>query len=83
MIDDKLLRMLRCPVDHTQLAIADEALVRRLNTAINQGDLRDRADQKIADPIESGLVTADGKWVYPIRGGIPTLIADHAIATGQ
>ncbi len=81
MIDAKLLRMLRCPADHSPLAIADKALVSRLNAAIERGEVRDRADQKVIEPIQAGLVTADQKWLYPIRGNIPTLIADQAIAT--
>lgn len=82
MIDAKLLQMLRCPSDHSELAIADDDLLHRLNEAIEQGTARDRADQRVSEPIESGLVTSDGKWVYPIRQAIPTLVADQAIAVG-
>ena len=32
------------------------------------------------DPIAAALVTIDQKNIYPIRGGIPTLIGDEAIA---
>ena len=80
-MDAKLLQMLRCPLDQSELALADAALVDRLNVAIAQGDARDRAGQAVDEPIQSGLVTADGKWVYPIRGGIPVLIPGQAIAT--
>ena len=79
MIDAKLLAMLRCPLEGSELAIADESLLARLNELIEQGELRDRADQKVLEPIEVGLVTADQKRVYPVRGGIPTLIPDQAI----
>ena len=71
--------MLRCPIDGTTLAIADAPLVSRLNDAITSGDLRDRQDQKVTEPIDAALVTEDGKRVYPVRGGIPTLIADESI----
>ena len=83
MIDFKLLQMLRCPLDKSELAIADDALVTRLNAAIERGEATDRAGQKVSQLIQSGLVTGDEKWVYPIRAGIPTLIPDQAIAAGQ
>lgn len=79
MIDPKLLAMLRCPIDGTTLAIATDKLVERFNLQIAAGELRDRVDQKISAPIESALVTTDGKRAYLIRGGIPTLIADESV----
>lgn len=82
MIDGKLIQMLRCPVDRSQLAIAAPELIERLNDALQRGELRDRADQRVDRPLESGLLTADEKWLYPIRGGIVTLVADQAIAVG-
>ena len=71
--------MLRCPIDGTKLAIADDELVGRLNDAISRGDLRDRQDQKVTEPIEAALVTEDRKRAYVVRGAIPTLISDESI----
>lgn len=79
MIDPKLLAMLRCPIDGTTLAIADDALVQQFNEQISAEKLRDRVDQKITVPIDSALVTTDGKRAYLIRSGIPTLIADESV----
>lgn len=79
MIDPKLLAMLRCPIDGTTLAIADDELVDRFNTQIAAGELRDRVDQKITTAVQSALVTTDGKRAYLVRGGIPTLIADESV----
>ena len=79
VINANLLRMLRCPKEGDLLAIADDSLIQKLNEQIKRGELRDAQDQKIQEPIEAALVTASGSRVYPIRGGIPTLIADEAI----
>ncbi len=79
MIDAKLISMLRCPIDGSQLAIADGKTLDRVNDAIQRGEVRDRADQKISNLLEGGLVTVTSTRVYPIRGSIPSLVADEAI----
>ena len=78
-IDAELLRMLRCPKEGCVLAMADESLIQELNERIEASDLRDAQDQLIRQPLQAGLVTQTGTRLYPIRGGIPTLIADEAI----
>jgi uncharacterized protein YbaR (Trm112 family) len=78
MIDPKLVQMLRCPVAGTPLKVADESLVAAVNTAIDLGTVYDRIDQKVEQKIDGGL--RSGVWLYPIRSGIPSLVADEAIA---
>ncbi len=80
LIDPDLLAMLRCPVDGNQLELAPPEVVERINRAIAAGTQRDVADQKVDRPIEGGLRPTGGSIVYPIRGGIPTLVADEALA---
>tara|TARA_R110002049_G_scaffold4601_5_gene32749 strand:- start:1047374 stop:1047577 length:204 start_codon:yes stop_codon:yes gene_type:complete len=63
--------------------MADDSLLAKLNDQIGQGTLRDALDQKVDQPLQAGLVTASGTRLYPIRGGIPTLIADEAIPIEQ
>ena len=79
MIDEKLLELIRCPISGQNLTIADESLVADLNEKIAQGNIRDLADQLVEGSLDEGLVTEDGARLYPVRGGIPTLIADNAI----
>lgn len=79
MFDEDLLAMLRCPATGQRLQLADTELVASVNAAIHQGQARDRAEQVVVGPIEQGLLAADRGFLYPIRGGIPTLIADEAI----
>lgn len=82
MIDPKLLSLLRCPADGGRLQVANDLLVKRLNQLIKQGDgeVRDRLDQPVEASVDGGLVDQAEQWLYPIRAGIPTLIADQAIA---
>ena len=79
MIDPKLLNMLRCPIAGGTLQLADESLVSRLQAAIERGEARDRLEQKVKAGIEGGLVDQQRGWLYPIRDGIPTLVAEEAI----
>ena len=83
MIEPKLLAVLRCPVTGGELKLAEKTLVERLNAAIDGGTLRDRQDQKVTQAIDGGLVTSDTNRLYPIRGGIPTMIADESIELSQ
>jgi uncharacterized protein YbaR (Trm112 family) len=79
MIDEKLLILIQCPISGQKLTIAADELVATLNEKINGGSVRDRADQLVQQTLDQGLITEDGARLYPVRGGIPTLIADHAI----
>ena len=79
MLDSKLIDMLRCPVDGSNLQLITEDLVQRINLALESGDLRDRLDQRINAPLDAGLLNGQANRVYPIRGGIPSLVAGEAI----
>ena len=78
MIDPKLLQMLRCPVSGNPLEVADDSLISAVNEAIERKAAFDRIDQVVEQKIDGGLRSGD--WLYPIRSGIPTLVADEAIA---
>lgn len=83
MIDEKLLTLVQCPISGQKLAIAAKEVVAALNEKIGSGSIRDRSDQLIQQTLDQGLITEDGARLYPVRGGIPTLIADNAIELNQ
>jgi uncharacterized protein YbaR (Trm112 family) len=78
MIDSKLVEMLRCPIDGNRLELAEKTLLEQVNDAIGRGELRDRMDQKVLVPVDDLLVNLGEKRGYPIRGGIPSLVADQS-----
>ena len=69
MIDADLLELLRCPTTRQPLVPANTEQLARLN-----------ADPRVGEPLDEALVREDGRAAYPVRGGIPVLLADECIA---
>jgi uncharacterized protein YbaR (Trm112 family) len=38
-----------------------------------------RKNEAVLQPIDEGLLRADGKFLYPIQDGIPIMLIDEAI----
>ncbi len=79
MIDKQLLEIIVCPVNHQPLRIADQLLLEQINQAIGAGQVKDQAGRSVSELIEEGLLRQDGRILYPIRDGIPVLLADEGI----
>ena len=75
-----LLSILRCPETRQTLALADPALVERLNAKVAAGELRNTAGQPVTTRLDGGLVRTDGRTLYPVRNNVPVLLVDEAIA---
>ena len=82
MIDRKLVEILRCPVSRAPVALAPKDRLRALNAAISAGELQHADGRKVEAPLEAALITADGTRIYPVRDGIPLMLADEAILAG-
>ena len=65
MIAPDLLELLRCPVTRQKLVAADARQLARLNASAGE-----------REPLSAALVRADGSAAYPVRDGIPVLLAD-------
>jgi len=83
MIDPELLKIMCCPETHQPLAIAEHALIEKLNRQIAAGQLNNRAGQPVKESFDGGLVREDRKYLYPIRGNIPVMLIDEAIPIGD
>jgi uncharacterized protein YbaR (Trm112 family) len=79
MIDADLLKILCCPETHQEVQLAETAVIDKLNGQIAAGTLKNRGGQPVQEKIESGLVRADGKILYPIRNNIPVMLVDEGI----
>ena len=80
VIDDFLLPLLRCPLSRQPLAPAPPEVLARLDAGRAAGTLCNRAGQPLTEPIDAGLLRADGGLFFPVRSGIPLLVADEGVA---
>ena len=82
-MDRKLLDILACPATRQPLAMLEARGLDALNQAIATGGVRRVDDTPQSDPLREALVTRDRKRVYRIDDGIPVLLVEEGIATGQ
>lgn len=79
MMDAELLKILYCPETHQEVRVAEASVVEQLNGKIFAGGLKNRSGEAVNEKLDGGLVRADGKFLYPIRGEIPVMLVDEAI----
>lgn len=82
-MDKRLLTILRCPVSHKGLSLLKADKLDAVNAAIAAGQLVTAAGETLAAPLAEGLITDDGKRLYPVNDGIPVLLEDEAIPMEQ
>lgn len=83
MVDPELLKILVCPENKTPVTLADDALMAKVNAAIQAGTLKNRAGALISEKADGGLVREDGAYMYLIRDDIPIMLIDEAVPLDQ
>ena len=82
-VDDSFLSLLRCPRTGEELRVAEAGELAGHNESIRGGQLSNAAGQKLEQAMEGALVSACGRWLYPVLDGIPVLLAEEAVALGE
>ncbi|HET6435562.1 MAG TPA: Trm112 family protein [Xanthomonadaceae bacterium] len=82
-MDRKLLDILACPATRQPLALLEPRGLELLNQAIAAGALQRADGTPQAEPLREALITRDRRLAYRIDDGIPVLLAEEGIATGQ
>jgi len=76
---EELISILCCPETKESLALADEALIESINSGIKTGQVKQRNGDIVTEPIDAGLIRADGKYLYAVRQDIPIMLVEEAI----
>lgn len=82
-MDRKLLDILACPATRQPLSALEARGLDALNAAILAGGVHRIDEAPQAEPLREALVTRDRKLAYRIDDGIPVLLVEEGIATGQ
>ena len=82
-IDGKLLEILCCPVSKTPLTQLAGTRLKKLNAAIEEGDVQYVNGDAVKETLREALVTEDSKVIYPVVDGIPVLLEEKGIGTTQ
>ena len=71
--------ILRCPISKQGLRLLVPAEIKQLNTRISNQELVHLDNTPVKAPLESGFITMDGRFIYPILEDIILLIENLAI----
>ena len=82
-IDPALLDIICCPVTHQPLAPLAANELTRLNRLVERRQIRNGEGEVVEAVLDQALATRDGRLAYPVRDGIPVLLAEEGIALVQ
>jgi len=82
-IDGKLLEILCCPVSKTPLVRMPTDKLKKLNAAISAGEVQYVHGEPVKEVLREGLMTEDGRVIYPVVEEIPMLLEEKGIGTTQ
>jgi ubiquinone/menaquinone biosynthesis C-methylase UbiE/uncharacterized protein YbaR (Trm112 family) len=83
LMDKQAQAILRCPITKQGLRLLKPQEIPLLNDRMTRGELLHRDGTPVKVSIESGLISRDERFVYPIIDGIILLLETLAIPVGE
>ena len=82
-MDKKLLDILCDPVTKVPVKPLSGDRLRKLNDAIQAGEVKYVSGEPVERQLDEGLITEDDKVIYRIDDDIPVMLEDRGIGTQQ
>lgn len=77
-MDERLVDLLCAPASHALLHMADSGELASINNRIRTRLIRNRDGSILETALDGALICSTERTCYPIRNGIPMLIAGEA-----
>jgi len=78
-VDPELVEILVCPETRRPVRIARADELARVNAAVRDGTLRNRAGTRVERELSEALVRDDGRVLFPVDDGIPSMLIEESI----
>ena len=83
MVNKELLDILCCPETKQDVEYIDGDIISLINKKIKKGQVQNRSNEVLSEPIDAGLLRKDRKFLYPIQDDIPIMLIEKAIPFEQ
>jgi uncharacterized protein YbaR (Trm112 family) len=78
-VDPQLVEILVCPETRRPVRVASAEELARVNAGVRTGTLRNRGGAKVEKELSEALIREDGRVVFPIDDGIPSMLVEESI----
>jgi uncharacterized protein YbaR (Trm112 family) len=78
-VDPQLVEILVCPETRQPVHIASPEELARVNASVRNGTLRNRSGAKVERELSEALVRDDGRVLFPVDDGIPSMLIEESI----
>lgn len=82
-MDKRLLDLLVCPLSKVPLRPLSAGELSAVNRAIAAGNVATVTGAAVTAPLAAGLITRDGRVIYPVVDDIPVMLSEASIGTTQ
>lgn len=78
-VDPQLVEILVCPETRRPVRVASAEELARANAGVRGGTLRNRSGAKVERELSEALVREDGRVLFPVDDGIPSMLIEESI----